>query len=350
MYPYRVFVSYCRKDLDLVNPLLAALEKKLKVKPLVDQRLRGGDRFTEKIRNLISHAHVFLPVLTKVSAKRPWVHEEIGCAMAMGIPVVPVTVGAVPEVMLHDLQAVMIDRDISTSSLDDLRSAIKGRTRGFSEFSPNLTLARYPEARTRYLCDLTREAIREKSFGPLRQRAAFSSFCLPREGPSHQIWRERDGDVVRSEYMYLLLGMERRALEAYVANHGARLIIKPSLTLKRYGNEARRVRLDELLKFLSSKASKNVQVVVRDADEKHDEKVNSTIVGDWFSAVSRTPSFGYEETLFTWHAPTVLQETKEFDEEFDTLFKEAGRSRKESRKFAAEVVQKERDAIPNDVP
>jgi len=354
MYPYRVFVSYAHEDKDLVDPLVKVLEHEFKVTPVIDQHFAGGAPFSEKIRDGISHAHIFLPVMTKTYVGHPWVHHEAGYAIAMRIPVVPVAVKPVPfemepPAMLRDLQAVVYDPDLglSASFVRKLGTAIKTRSQHVLGLSPNVTLARYPEVRTQLLADLTHEAIAEGAYDCLRQRGAFSSFCLPREGPAHKVWRERDGRVVRNEYMYLLLGWERRALDAYAAEHGANLILNPSQPLRRYGTKARRVRLGELLKYLNdlrSREVKNVRVVI----DKRNGPSNLTIVGDWFSAVSYTPSAGYEDTVFTWHAPTVLRQINDFDDEFKALFGKA--SPEGSIESAAQQVQKELAAIPTDAP
>ena len=48
---------------------------------------------------------------------------------------------------------------------------------------------------------------------------------------------------------------------------------------------------------------------------------NLTLVGDWFSAESLSPKAGegHRQTVFSWHAPTVLQALRRFDAEFEAL-------------------------------
>ena len=54
---------------------------------------------------------------------------------------------------------------------------------------------------------------------------------------------------------------------------------------------------------------------------------NVVIVGDWFvaeSLVRRAGESGYRQTVFHWHAPTVLAAIQRFDMEFEELAAEAG--------------------------
>jgi hypothetical protein len=54
-------------------------------------------------------------------------------------------------------------------------------------------------------------------------------------------------------------------------------------------------------------------------------EANLTLIGDWFSAESMTPKpgEGHRQTVFTWHAPSVLQTLRAFDEEFEELCAES---------------------------
>ena len=52
--------------------------------------------------------------------------------------------------------------------------------------------------------------------------------------------------------------------EEYAHEHGCRLIIDPSSTLKGYEMEVRRIRLNTLLDFLKDSQIKNVQLGMRE--------------------------------------------------------------------------------------
>ena len=72
----RVFVSYSHKDRSLAEELVAALEG-AGADPLWDEDIPPGSEFSEKIQAFLAHSHLFVPLLTRSSASRPWVHQEI---------------------------------------------------------------------------------------------------------------------------------------------------------------------------------------------------------------------------------------------------------------------------------
>ena len=60
----------------------------------------------EEIIHFISHAHIFLPLLTETSIKRPWVQREIGFAVASRVSTVPVAINCEPGEFLLGIQAI----------------------------------------------------------------------------------------------------------------------------------------------------------------------------------------------------------------------------------------------------
>ena len=85
--PYRVFISYSHDDLPLVRTLTGIL--KSFAEPMWDENFLYGHGFHDQIRMFIAHSHVFLPVITESSSRRGWVHQEIGYAMGMRVPIIP---------------------------------------------------------------------------------------------------------------------------------------------------------------------------------------------------------------------------------------------------------------------
>jgi hypothetical protein len=63
---------------------------------------------------------------------------------------------------------------------------------------------------------------------------------------------------------------------------------------------------------------------------------NLTIVGDWFSAESVSPRAGegHRQTVFNWHAPSVLRSLHAFDEAFAEYISESGVEPESSRQNA----------------
>ncbi|MFW6161441.1 MAG: toll/interleukin-1 receptor domain-containing protein [Planctomycetota bacterium] len=339
MHPYRVFVSYSREDRTLAESLVDRLGR-FGLNPVWDCEIRPAERFSEAIKQGIAHAHVFMPILTREGARRPWVHQETGYAIGLEVPVLPLAVGGVPGGMIRELQALRVGRDLRGLSREPILRAIEGALkRRREETEATFRLAALPEMRAELLADYTCEALDAEAFGPLRQSGAFTSFCLPDAPPDDPIWRRRDGKVDRSEFLHGRLHDERQALEQYVRAHGADLEIYPKLRLGKNGPAAKKVRLTTLLEFLEDSTICPVRVLVRERSTRR----NLTLVGDWFSAESVTPrpGKGYHHTVFTWHARTVLEALRTFDRHFERRLERAGLDGPASRAAAVEAVRQE---------
>ena len=98
----RLFISYSREDLDVVSKIVSVL-KNGSLEPIWDQDFACGPAFLDEVKLSISHCHVFVPILTERSAERGWVHEEIGYASALNIPVLPLAYGKTPGQMIQGL-------------------------------------------------------------------------------------------------------------------------------------------------------------------------------------------------------------------------------------------------------
>jgi hypothetical protein len=324
-YPYRVFLSYSHADGDLAHKVYTVL-KKLKLDPVMDRHITAGTPFTEAIKGMISRAHIFMPILTASAKSRPWVHQEIGYATALRVPVLPLAVGKVPGQMIAQLQAVPVKENPAPKDLRHALEPICYRKVVLSEPAPPNAcqeVADWPETRTELMAQSAMRVIALGHHDKVRQRAALTSFCLPDADLGDEVWRLRDGDVQRSKYLHHLQREERRALELHARRAGCDLIIDPEVTLKVYGDAARRVRLQCLVDFLKSCPAGKVRAVVA---SPHTIGGNLTIVGDWFTAESMAPrpGEGYRQTLFIWHAPSVLRQIERFDDEFKDLKKAQG--------------------------
>lgn len=87
-----MFISYSHQDRKLVEQVEQVLREN-GLDTLWDENFEFGHGFPEQIKNFIAHAHVFMPIIT---AARPWVHQEIGYAMALNVPLLPVCKGELP--------------------------------------------------------------------------------------------------------------------------------------------------------------------------------------------------------------------------------------------------------------
>ncbi len=343
MHPYRVFVSYSREDREMVENLVISMERS-GLRPVWDRDIRPGDPFSEVIKHGISHAHVFIPVLTRKGVKRPWVHQETGYAMGLEVPVLPIAVGQVPKQMIADLHALEVSPELTDLVGEVLAEAIESLlNREPQESEATFRAAPLPEMRAELLARYTRQATKLNpfghAFGPMRQAGALSSFCLPKDPPDHPVWVLRDGRLPRSKFLYERLQKERLAFEEYVRGHGCDLILDPSIPFEQNGPEARKQRLTTLLEFLKDESIQNVQVAIRPRQAAG----SLTICGDWFSAesIAPRPGEGYWGTIFSWHAPTVLRRLHEFESDFARILESSGVNGAASREAAIRVVEEQ---------
>lgn len=223
----RVFISYAHNDMELAGRIAAHLEAH-DMMALWDKNFSYGHGFHDQIKVFISYAHIFLPIITEASSRRGWVHQEIGYAMALNVPILPVTVGKLPEGMLQGLQAVLLDA-VEVDLLAPLRpNVILGALSGQDDFKQALyRCADESEQRATMIHDYAEE-IRQIGYdGVVRQSGALSSFHIPDKSPAHQVWKERYGDKPKSTYHCELQRSERKALEYHARKAVAALSSAP---------------------------------------------------------------------------------------------------------------------------
>ena len=321
-YPFRIFISYSHEDGDLVLLASQALTQ-MGYLPLWDKKIRPGTTFTDEIKRLIHQAHIFMPLITDNSSKRPWVHQETGFATALNIPVLPVAIGSVPGEMVSQLQAVVVGKNFSDFpekiSAIDLERIV---TTPQGNLLSSVEISNWPERRAELLAKNSRLVTELGEYGRVRQRASLSSFSIPDKDPSHAVWRKRDGEVEKGAYYHSLLREERRELEKHARQQGCDLIIDPDFCLERNGRLATNTRLQILLEFIQSMPDDKLRIVL----SPQAQIGNLTIVGDWFSAesVSPRPGEGHRQTIFIWHPPTVLNILRKFDEQFNEIAADCG--------------------------
>lgn len=328
--PLRIFISYSREDQDLFDILKSLLETDLKHKVLSDHDIQGGQSFTDAIKGLISHSHVFLPLITKNSEKHPWVHQETGYAMARNVPVYSVVLedAGMPKEMTAQLQALVVKRKTFRSEVlnnlraDPLHALVRPRPLGPPEM---IQIAEWAEQRSAMMAEHGQRVIDLGFYGCVRQIGAFSSFSIPDQPIDHEIWDARDGKGSRSPYARHGLRSERQVLERHTMEEGCKLIIYPSLNPHGDNITSHLTRLQILLDFLESAPNRGhprkggVEVVI----SPRLMEGNITMVGDWFVAESVAPRpAGYRQTVFNWHAPNAHNCVQRFDEQFKELRKE----------------------------
>ncbi|MCL4694823.1 MAG: TIR domain-containing protein [Candidatus Hydrogenedentes bacterium] len=336
---YRVFISYSHEDKALVEGIAAILSRN-GLQPMWDRNFAYGQGFHEQIKNFIAHAHVFLPVLTRTADARKWVHQEIGYAMALHIPVLPVAVEGLPGEMIQQIHALRMDGDdpevlSDHLSKDVMEALVERHARNYKAL---YECAELPEDRAKmmsaYADDVFALGIRDV----VRQKGALSSFHIPREVVGNPIWRRRYGLTTRSEEHCRLQRQERLSLQRHAQTAGCKLIVKPGLLYERYGPDARISRLESLVKFLEEMDDARCRVAIQ---EEMDARLSVTILGNWFSAESLAGEGGrgYRQTVFTRHAPTVMEKLDVFDAEFDELLSAVKVKPEESRRWAIGVLE-----------
>lgn len=334
----RVFISYSHQDRALAESVCAVITR-MGLEPLWDEGFAAGRGFHEQIKMFIAHAHIFLPIITESSSQRGWVHQEIGYAVALHIPVLPVARGELPSEMLRELHAVVLtgatgeleaelERKLTRASVDVLLKGYLDESHAYYETAP------LAEDRTALMTQYANQVQQMGKAVMLRQKGGLSSMQIPDEVITHPVWIERYGQMPKGTFHCRGQRGERMALEHHARAAGFKLLIDPSLSYDRYGAEARKTRLGTLIQFLSSLEGDPKYQVAFCADGG--VRDNVTILGDWFYAESVSPSLGsgYRQTIFTRHAPSMQAKIDLFDREFAGRLEALGWKPEESRDLA----------------
>lgn len=343
MDKYRAFISYSREDLKLVQKIVSVLNSEaVGVQAVWDQNFAYGYGFHEQIKTFIAHAHVFLPVITDTSSHRGWVHQEIGYALALNIPVLPITVGVLPGEMIQQLHAIQLTEGEEESQLvshltpqvfDNLVNRV--RDTSFATYE----CAELPEDRSRMMAEYAMSVIDLGEHGEVRQRGGLSSFHIPEDVITHPDWAVRYLPGSRGHFHCRSLRRERSALGKHAKELGCRIVVNPDIPYKELCRDARVLRLQALVKFLKDDNYPDVKVAF-DKDMLDPESL--TIVGDWYCAesVSTSGGQGYRQTIFSRHAPSMRIRTELFDEDFRRLLNDLNWTEENSRTKAIEAVEK----------
>ena len=326
---FRVFISYSHHNTDIVEKIVKILES-AGFQVIWDRKFNFGHGFHDQIKIFIAHSHVFLPIITKDSSERGWVHEEIGYAMALNIPVLPIAIDKLPGEMIRELHAIQINENLTGLSNILTKETITNLMCHYR--NPNFALyqcAEFAEDRAIMMANYANYVLWMRSHGLVRQKGGLSSFHIPDISLSHKIWENRYGPVTKSKFHRRTLREERIALEKHARTAGCRLIINPWMDYEKYGFTARIIRLCSIIQFLR-KAEIAIEVALND---QLSESESVTIVGDWFQAESYSAKLGqgFRQTIFTRHAPSMQPRIDFFDQEFDELLNKAGWTHENSR-------------------
>ena len=340
----RVFVSYARKNKELVEQIIAVLQDQ-GLAPMSDKDLPVGTGFPEQIRSYIAHAHVFLPVVTPKSSKRGWVHQEIGYALALNVPVLPVCFERPPEgfLQLHHSLVIEKEEDLEKQLRREVFESLVDRAN--EESHPLYECAEDNEKRAFLMAKYANSVRDIAGTAIVRQKGALTTFSLPGELEPFTKWQARYNRKREKPYCKRLL-KERQAFGRHVISAGCKLIVNDHLDyIDKWGDGVKHARLSVLLDFLESIPDDSTQV----AFTAPDAPLHSwTLVGDWFLAESIAGQMGggYYQTMFTRHAPTIRQRIEEFEQEFAVLLARDGTTAESSKAVAIERLKKQISALP----
>lgn len=343
---YRVFISHSSEDAHKVKLLEEVLESN-GLKPFHSGSFHGGDNFIELIEDYIAHSHIFLPLISKASSSRGWVHQEIGIALALHVPFIPVSIDKLPKEMMYHLNAVCWDDDFLKLKEKLNYELFDRKVRDYKyKHRPLLECGLKDQNRTNMMVEYARNVISFGEYGTVRQMARMSSFHIPDTYPDDPKLEAHFDSKAGSGSKYESLIRERKALEEHARVEGCKLIIKPCETVKRYGGEVAKLRILELINFLDDMDDDKVEIAIKGKEICGKEYYqagarvsnidkNLTIVGDWFFAESiLTPKgSGHPWTLFVRHAPTIMESIENFDKELKALLDNQDRKGLSSRKY-----------------
>jgi hypothetical protein len=340
---YRVFISYSHGDRKCAENLARILEGN-GLLPIWDKNLKPGQPFGIQIKNYIAHSHVFIPIITEASLERGWVHQEIGYAVALNIPVIPIAIGAIPIAMLSELHAVVLDSTLSGAQQIFSCDAIEKCMLDLKTFETTYHYTEMKNERARKIAELANyvkdlkimdsDDNRVEILALLRQKGGCSSFQIPNKITSASVWAERYYPERKDDEHCEVQRNERIALEKHAKAAGCKLIINPALILQdKFDNRSKIARLETFLLFLNTMTDDKLDVVF---DDKLEFRESITIVGDWFSTESyyRSEDQGFKHSSFTRHAPTILHKIQAFDDEFEELMESNGTKAGVSRAVA----------------
>lgn len=334
----RVFISYSRKDINLVERLVSILKQE-GIMVLWTKTLSTGSGFPEQLKVFIEHAHIFIPVITKSSSTRGWVHQEIGYAMALHIPVFPILIGKVKPIgMIESIQAVKLNEDDKI-----IRKQLNYKIL-HALLKKELLPAQYQRATTveerAGLMKLYSDKISSMNkFGIVRQKGGLSSFHIPDKYIEHQVWTDRYWPETRSEkHKELQLG-ERKSLQQHADKKGCMLIINPLYAFEGRSKLAAKTRIKALIDSLEAIPDEKIIVAIQNRKTIIE---SLTMVGDWFLAesVSFKDGDGFTNTFFTRNASEITKRIKTFDEEIEDLLEQQGWTKENSREKAIEELNR----------
>jgi len=334
----RVFISYSQKDLELVEKLVEILKDE-GIMVLWTRSLAPGKGYIDQLKVFIEHAHIFMPVITKSSSARGWVHQEIGYAIGLHIPVYPVLLGKVKPVgWIESIQAIKLSDD-KTVLREQLSYDVLAKLLKDKPLPALYQQAAKVEERARLMKSYSDKVNTMGKFGIVRQKGGLSSFHIPNKRIEHQDWEDRYAPGRQNPHHKELQLGERKALECHAEKEGCRLIVNPDYAIEGRSALSAVSRLKTFIDFLHSMPKEKVIVAFQ---KNKTSKESLTMVGDWFLAesVSFKDGDGFTNTFYTRNASEIIKRIQSFEEELAELLVKQGWTPENSREKAIEELNR----------
>jgi hypothetical protein len=167
-----------------------------------------------------------------------------------------------------------------------------------------------------------RSVLRMGFKGHVRARQSVTIFGTPDKPPGHPVWKVYYGPRPRSTFYLERLLAERAALYEHAREAGCSLILSPARVASQYDANVAACRLRCLADSLRGLPDDKVRVGI----SRQDKGGSVVLCGDWFAteAVLGSQGAGYQQTIFTRHAPSLQMRVDEFDSELKWVQEEAG--------------------------
>ena len=120
----QVYVSHAPTDLELVQDLFSTVKNfPFGVHIALEERETVQSR--NRLEGRVANSDVVVAVRTEATAETTWIEQEIGYAVASGIPVVPLCEGVDRRGYVSDVDSVTIDRSNPTVTIFNVLSRLR---------------------------------------------------------------------------------------------------------------------------------------------------------------------------------------------------------------------------------
>ena len=115
----KIFLSYSHEDKALASQLKASLEDLFGADVfLAHEDIQPLSEWQKVIIKELKACHVLLPLITADFYSSSWTDQEVGFALARGIPIIPINAGQIPSGFIAKYQALKLDvSDIQNTCL-----------------------------------------------------------------------------------------------------------------------------------------------------------------------------------------------------------------------------------------